>query len=144
MYGGLPLGGVDFGIAKNCYAMLRHDDQFDFYNGAGVDVTFMGAGQIDQYGNVNATKLGVRPTGAGGFVDITSNSKHVVFCSAFSSKGLELSLKDNKLQILPEGNIRKCVKNVEQVSYNGKMARKRGQKMHFVTERCVFELREDG
>ena len=51
MYGGLPLGGVDFGIAKNCYAMLRHDDQFDFYNGAGVDVTFMGAGQIDQYGN---------------------------------------------------------------------------------------------
>lgn len=144
MYGGLPLGGVDFGIAKNCYAMLRHDDQFDFYNGAGVDVTFMGAGQIDQYGNVNATKLGVRPTGAGGFVDITSNAKHVVFCSAFSAKGLEISVKDNKLQILQEGKIRKCVKNVEQVSYNGTLARKRGQKMHFVTERCVFELREDG
>ena len=63
IYGGLPLGGVDFGIAKNCYALVRHDDQFDFYNGAGVDVTFMGAGEVDKDGNVNATRLGPNPTG---------------------------------------------------------------------------------
>lgn len=144
MYGGLPMGGVDFGIAKNCYAMLRHDDQFDFYNGTGVDVTFMGAGQLDQEGNVNATKLGSRPTGAGGFVDITTNAKHVVFCSSFTARGLEVSFDKGKLGILQEGRIKKCVKKVHQISYNGTIARKKGQKMHFVTERCVFELRKNG
>lgn len=39
IYGGIPMGGIDFGIAKNNFALLRHDDQFDYYNGAGVDVT---------------------------------------------------------------------------------------------------------
>lgn len=86
MYGGLPLGGVDFGIAKNCYAMLRHDDQFDFYNGAGVDVTFMGAGQIDQYGNVNATKLGVRPTGAGALSILPQTRNMWCFAPPFQRK----------------------------------------------------------
>ena len=49
---------------KSDFALIRHDDQFDYYNGAGVDVTFMGAGEIDPQGNVNATRLGVNPTGA--------------------------------------------------------------------------------
>lgn len=62
IYGGIPMGGIDFGIAKNNFALLRHDDQFDYYNGAGVDVTYMGAGEIDPDGNVNATRLGPNPT----------------------------------------------------------------------------------
>lgn len=144
MYGGIPMGGVDFGIAKNCYAMIRHDDQFDFYNGLGVDVTFMGAGEIDKDGNVNATQLGNRPTGAGGFVDITTNAKHVVFCSSFTAKGLEVEFGQNGVNIIKEGTLLKCVDHVQQISYNGNIARAKGQKMHFVTERCVFELRSDG
>lgn len=144
IYGGVPMGGVDFGIAKNNYALIRHDDQFDYYNGAGVDVTFMGAGEIDQYGNVNATKLGPKPTGSGGFIDITTNAKHVVFCSSFTAKGLEVSYEGDKLTIVKEGELQKVVENVQQISYNGEIARKKGQKMHFVTERCVFELRPEG
>lgn len=144
IYGGIPLGGVDFGIAKNQFALVRHDDQFDYYNGAGVDVTFMGAGQIDSEGNVNATKLGPLPTGAGGFVDITTNAKHVVFCSTFTAKGLTCSFQDNKLKIQQEGSLIKFVKQVGQISYNGRNARKKGQKMHYVTERAVFELRPEG
>lgn len=144
IYGGLPMGGVDFGIAKNTYALVRHDDQFDYYNGAGVDVTFMGAGEMDEQGNVNATRLGPKPTGAGGFIDITSNAKHVVFCSTFTGKGLKCGFEDGRLNIEQEGSIIKLVKNVQQVSYNGKIAREKGQKMHFVTERAVFELRPEG
>lgn len=144
IYGGIPMGGVDFGIAKNNFALLRHDDQFDYYNGAGVDVTFMGAGEIDEKGNVNATKLGPNPTGAGGFIDITTNAKHVVFCSTFTGKGLECSFADNKLHIHKEGSLIKCVKKLQQVSYNGTIAREKGQKMHYVTERAVFELRPEG
>lgn len=144
IYGGIPMGGVDFGIAKNNFALLRHDDQFDYYNGAGVDVTFMGAGEIDADGNVNATRLGPNPTGAGGFIDITTNAKHVVFCSTFTGKGLECSFEDNKLHVNKEGSIIKCVKKLQQISYNGNIARKKGQKMHYVTERAVFELRPEG
>ena len=143
IYGGLPLGGPDFGIAKNCFALIRHDDQFDFYDGAGVDVTFMGAGEIDAEGNVNSTRLGPKPTGAGGFIDITTNAKHVVFCSTFTGKGLKCSFCDNRLHIDQEGSLIKCVKKVQQISYNAKIAREKRQKMHFVTERCVFTLDPD-
>lgn len=144
IYGGIPMGGIDFGIAKNNFALIRHDDQFDYYNGAGVDVTFMGAGQLDAKGNVNATKLGKMPTGAGGFIDITTNAKHVVFCSTFTGKGLKCSFEDGKLQIDQEGSLIKMVNQVTQISYNGEIARKKHQKMHFVTERAVFELGEEG
>lgn len=144
IYGGIPLGGIDFGIAKNNFALIRHDDQFDYYNGAGVDITFMGAGQVDPQGNVNATKLGPMPTGAGGFIDITTNAKHVVFCSSFTGKGLKCEFKDHKLQIVQEGALIKFVKQVDQISYNGQIARNKKQKMHYVTERAVFELREEG
>lgn len=144
IYGGIPLGGIDFGIAKNNFALVRHDDQFDYYNGAGVDVTYMGAGEVDPLGNVNATKLGPKPTGAGGFIDITTNAKHVVFCSSFTGKGLECSFEGDRLHINKEGSIIKFVKKVQQISYNGEIARKKGQKMHYVTERAVFELCPEG
>lgn len=144
IYGGIPLGGIDFGIAKNNFALVRHDDQFDFYNGAGVDVTYMGAGEVDAMGNVNATRLGPNPTGAGGFIDITTNAKHVVFCSSFTGKGLKCSFEGDKLHIDQEGSLIKFVNKVQQVSYNGDIARAKGQKMHYVTERAVFELRPEG
>ena len=144
IYGGIPMGGVDFGIAKNNFALIRHDDQFDFYNGAGVDIAFMGAGEVDAMGNVNATKLGSMPTGAGGFVDITTNAKHVVFCSTFTGKGLKCSYEGGRLNILQEGKLIKLVHQLQQISYNGQMALRMNHKMHYVTERCVFELRKEG
>ena len=144
IYGGVPMGGIDFGIAKNNFALVRHDDQFDFYNGQGVDVTFMGAGEIDAEGNVNATRLGPNPTGAGGFIDITANAKHVVFCSTFTGKGLECSFEGNRLTIVREGSLIKCVKKLQQISYNAKIAREKNQKMHYITERAVFELTPEG
>jgi propionate CoA-transferase len=144
IYGGIPMGGIDFGIAKNNFALIRHDDQFDYYNGVGADVTFMGAGEVDAAGNVNATKLGPLPTGAGGFVDITANAKHVVFCATFTGKGLKCSFHDKKIHIDHEGSLIKFVKQLQQISYNADLAFKHGHKMHYVTERAVFELTKNG
>ena len=104
----------------------------------------MGAGQIDPDCNVNATRLGPNPTGAGGFIDITTNAKHVVFCSTFTGKGLQVSFDGEKLHIDQEGSLIKFVNKVQQISYNGKIALGKGHKMHYVTERAVFELREEG
>jgi propionate CoA-transferase len=146
MYGGIQAGGIDFGIAQNLYAMISHNEQMDFYNGTGVDVTFMGAGELDGNGNVNATKMGPRCTGAGGFIDITQNAKKVVFCAAFNTGGTEVILDQDKktVQIAKEGTVRKMVKQVAQISFNGKMAREKGQRVIFVTERAVFELCKEG
>ncbi len=144
LYGGIPEGGVDFGIAHNTLALLEHPVQMDFYNGMGVPFTFMGAGEMDASGNVNATKFGDRCTGCGGFIDITQNAGHVIFCSTFTARGLEVDFSDGRLTIIKEGSERKLVEKVAQVSFNGEIARSKGQKVHFVTERAVFELRSEG
>ena len=144
IYGGVPAGGIDFGISRNAMALIAHDRQFEYYTGTGIDFTFMGAGEMDQYGNVNATKMGSKAAGAGGFVDITATAKNVIFCSTFTGGGLEVDMGEKGLRIKQEGRFRKLVKNVQQISYNGRIARERGQNMYFVTERAVFRLTKEG
>ena len=144
IYGGVQLGGIDFGIGQNLYAMVSHPEQFDYYDGAGVDVTYMGLGELDGEGNVNSTKMGERCTGAGGFVDITQNAKCVVYLGTFTAKGTEYSFDGNELRILKEGAVKKMVRRVRQVSFNGPRARKSGQRVVVVTERAVFELVPEG
>lgn len=144
IYGGVQSGGIDFGIGKNLVAMIGHHEQMDYYNGAGVDITYMGLGELDGQGNVNSTKMGPRCTGAGGFIDITQNAKKVVFCGTFTAGGAKYEFKDRRLNILQEGKIRKLVSEVAQISFNGPMARQKKQAVIIVTERAVFELTEDG
>lgn len=144
IYGGVQAGGIDFGIGQNLVAMIGHHEQMDYYNGAGVDITFMGLGELDQYGNVNSTKMGPRCTGAGGFIDITQNAKKVVFLGTFRASGAKYQFIDNELHIIQEGKICKMVDHVAQISFNGKLAREKKQKVLIITERCVFELVEDG
>ena len=145
IYGGTPAATIDFGIACNAEALIGHDRQFEFYTGTGVDFTFMGAGQMDPTGNVNATRMGDKAPGAGGFIDITSTAKNVVFCSTFTGGGLKVAFDPEKgVTILQEGRFKKLVQKVQQISYNGELAVERGQHMWYVTERCVFKLTEHG
>jgi propionate CoA-transferase len=144
VYGGIPEGGIDFGVTHNPYALLEHTVQMDFYNGAGIPYTFMGAGEMDAAGNVNATKFGDRSPGCGGFIDITQNAGHVLFCSTFTARGLEVDFSEGKVTIVKEGTEKKLVEKVKQISFNGELARRKGQNVHFVTERAVFEFRAEG
>ncbi|MDO4273837.1 MAG: CoA-transferase [Eubacteriales bacterium] len=144
IYGGVPAGGIDFGVSKNAQALIPHDRQFEYYNGAGIDYTFMGAGEMDGKGNVNATKMGDKSPGAGGFIDITTTAKNVIFCSTFTGKGLKVEFDERGLHIAEEGKIRKMVKEVQQISYNGRIAGEIKQNMVYVTERAVFRLTPEG
>lgn len=101
-------------------------------------------GELGEDGSVNSTKMGTRCTGAGGFIDITQNAKKIVFLGTFTASGAKYEFKDGKLNILQEGKIRKMVRNVAQLSFNGPMARKKGQEVMIVTERAVFELCKEG
>ncbi len=144
IYGGVPAGGIDFGISRNAQALIPHDRQFEYYTGTGIDFTFMGAGEMDQYGNVNATKMGPVAAGAGGFIDITSTARNVIFCSTFTGGGIKVELDEKGFHLVQEGRFKKLVNKVQQISYNGKIAMERGQTMYFVTERAVFKLTKEG
>ena len=144
VYGGTPQKTIDFGISMNAQALIPHDRQFELYNGTGIDFTFMGAGEMDQDGNVNATKMGPKAPGAGGFIDITATAKNVIFCSTFTGGGLTAGFSDKGVEIQQEGRFKKLVKKVQQISYNGKIALANGQNMIYVTERAVFKMTKDG
>lgn len=144
IYGGIQKGGIDFGIGKNLIAMVPHAEQFDFYDGMGVDITYMGFGELDELGNVNSTKMGNKCAGAGGFIDITQNAKMVIFLGTFTAQGISCKFSDSKLTISREGSIKKMVRRVSQISFNGALARAEGQKVLIVTERAVFQLVAEG
>ena len=142
--GGFPVSGEAFGAMIGAASVYDMANQFDLYNNGGLDVCFMGALEVDGKGNVNAHRGEGAFAGIGGFANITAKTPTVVFCMTFNTKGLEVTQKKGVITIEREGSIPKFVNKVRSLSFSAKQAIANGQKVLYVTERCVFRLTPKG
>lgn len=144
--GGVPLTGFAFGCTANADSILPSPNQFMYFQGGGFDVAFLSFMEVDREGNVNVSKLGKKPyltAGCGGFVDITSHAKKIVFSGYFEA-GAKFNLSEEGLTISAPGKFSKMVDAVEHVTFSGQRARETGQDVMYITERCVMRLEATG
>lgn len=144
--GGMPLTGFAFGCASNADAFVPSPEQFTYFQGGGFDVSFLSFLEVDVEGNVNVSKLGKKPyltAGCGGFVDITSQARRIVFSGWFEA-GAEIALTATGLSVVKPGKFTKMVPAVEHVTYSGARGRALGQDVLYITERCVLRATDTG
>ncbi|MBR5302721.1 MAG: malonate decarboxylase subunit alpha [Clostridia bacterium] len=142
--GGFPASGKVFGAMIGAQAVYDMANQFDLYNNGGLDICFMGALEVDRYGNVNAHRGPGAYAGIGGFANITAQTPTVVFCLTFNTKGLQVEKDGDNVVIQRDGSIPKFVQSVQSVSFSARKAIDNGQKVLYITERCVFILTARG
>ena len=140
---GIPTTGLNFGAMYNPSSIIDDGYQFDFFQGGGLDLAFLGFAQVDREGNINSSRFGDVITGCGGSIDISQNARKVVYCGTFAVKSEE-EISENGVRVLNPGKFKKFVDRVQQVSFSGKYAMERGQQVVYVTERAVFELSPEG
>lgn len=141
--GGVPVMGLDAGTMLNPRIIVEQPIQHDMYHGGVLDATCLSAAETDFHGNVNVSKLGKSVTGCGGFIDISQETKRIVFGGTLCAKS-RVKFENGKVTVLEQGTIHKFVNQVQQITFSGKRAAEKGKKVVFITERCVFELRKDG
>jgi propionate CoA-transferase len=144
LFNGVPESGPLFGVAHGPTARLASTDQFELFAMGILDTCCLGMAQLDASGSVNVSRFGAQIVGPGGFIDISQHARSAVFCGTFTTKGLDVEVRDGGLRIRREGGVPKLVAAVDEVTYSGPFARAEGRSAVYVTERAVFRLTDAG
>lgn len=137
--GGEIQSGMLFGYAKNPLTVFSQPSMFDLYDGGGLDAAVLGFAEFDQAGNVNVSAFNHSISGAGGFIDIASNTRNIIFIGTMTAKGLKTSYEKGRVVIQQEGLVKKAVTMVEHITFSGERAYQNQQNVFFVTDRAIFK-----
>ena len=144
VFGGQATPGIFFGAAVNPTEIVSSPEAFRrIYER--LDAVILGVLEADSAGNVNVSKRGegaINYVGPGGFIDLTTCAKLVVFCGSWMAKG-EVTV-DRGLVHLSKRGVPKFIEQVSEVTFNGREALKRGQRVYYVTHIGAFELTPEG
>jgi propionate CoA-transferase len=143
IFGGVPVAGNEGGAGFNYQAMIDQPYMFDFYDGGGLDIASLSFAEVDANGNVNVHAFEGRVRGPGGFPNISARTPRINFVGTLTAQGLELEIADG-VRVVSEGRLSKFVPEVREISFNGQLARERGQEVRYITDRAVFALADDG
>lgn len=147
--GGITASGHDFGCCWNPECTLEMGEQFDLYDSGSLDLGCLGYLQVAPDGNLNASMRNGGGIGVGGFMNVASGAKKVVF-TAVMTGGVaredtpEFKIGGGRICIEKEGNVKKFVNEIEQISFNGQVTLSQGKQILYVTERAVFQLTKEG
>lgn len=142
--GGISAQGIFFGANVNSKAVIDMPSMFDFYDGGGLDICFLSFAELDRHGNVNVSRFNNKVMGVGGFINISANSKKVVFSGTFTAGGLKTAVEGGRIRIVSEGRFTKLRDEVEEISFSGENAVRTGQDIIYLTERASFRLTKGG
>ena len=142
--GGTPAQLLSFGASAYPEAVIDQAAMFDFYDGGGIDIAFLGLAEFSPEGHVNVSRFGTKVAGVGGFINITQTARRVVFMGTLTADGLEVAAGDGRLRIVREGRVKKLVPQVGHLSFNGPYVHRLGREVTYITERAVFVLDADG
>ena len=103
-----------------------------------------GLSEADREGNLNTSHLNGKISGIGGFTDISTMSKKVIFMGTFTAVGIETEVKDGKIRIIKEGKYKKFIDKCRKISFVASEFLKKGGSLLFITERCVIRRTQEG
>ena len=144
IFGGVPVAGNEGGAGFNYQALIDQPDMFGFYDGGGLDIASLSFAEVDAAGNVNVHAFEGRIRGPGGFPNISARTPRINFVGTLTAQGLEIDISPDGVRVKKEGTLPKFVERVREVSFNGELARERGQQVRYITDRAVFALEPDG
>ena len=143
-YGGVPAPGMFFGTAVNPEKLLTSAELFRFCQ-TQLDVTLLGMLQVDSDGNVNVSRKNAfveGTVGPGGFIDLVCSAKTVIFIGAYQERA-QVAIQGEKLSVIKPGKP-KFVDQVQEITFNGREALRRGQTVLYVTTVGTFRLTKRG
>jgi propionate CoA-transferase len=142
--GGLPAPGVYFGSAINPRRIGTSAELFHEMDER-LGVTIAGILQVDEHGNVNVSRRGPRLTdyvGPGGLPDLCRAAKKILFIGSWMT-GARVAVRGDRIQ-LTRGGAPKFVRQVDEVTFSGPEALKRGKQVYYVTHVGCFHLTSRG